>query len=233
MNDTDTTYPPDPFARATPQRDAVQAAAPARAASERLTSNFAQQAQERCGRYRAALREHGFGPQGRHSFVAVVTTDLPGEILRLALVSSRGTVRHWDFKPVGPISAGAKRHHGLSAEAFADAPLFAQRLDEVLGALQEAAPLAAWNGGFVKEALDNSAGVQLDLEIASMQDVIDGVNTQHDPLRRYPPSLDGMRWTVPVPQFAPDNAVQAALAARAALHHIQQGKAATEPPRRS
>jgi len=77
------------------------------------------------------------------------TTDLDGEIIELAVINLKGeTVFNGRFNPIEPISDGARRVHGISAEMVADSPRFADSCADVLKALASAGLVLIYNAAF-------------------------------------------------------------------------------------
>lgn len=168
------------------------------------------QATERLLAYRAALAEQGLRPGLPFRTLAVLTTDLPGEVIELAVTLEDGTRRVHRARPTTQIAPGAQRVHGLTLEQLKDEPpLRARRqaLEQVLAAPDQhgqLVPLVIWAGEFTLDALSNSFGTPFTLPMVSLQSLVRACNMAINPSARYRPSLDGMNWTVPL--RAPDRA---------------------------
>ncbi len=77
------------------------------------------------------------------------TTDLYGEIIELAMINLKGeTVFNKRFNPLSPISAGAQRVHGISAEMLVDEPRFADFAIELYRMLSDAGLVLIYNAEF-------------------------------------------------------------------------------------
>lgn len=77
------------------------------------------------------------------------TTDLDGEIIELAIINLQGeTVYNRRFKPISPISDGAKGVHGITAEMLVNEPRFADCKMDVFVPLITAGLVLIYNKAF-------------------------------------------------------------------------------------
>ncbi|ULH18108.1 hypothetical protein MF271_24450 (plasmid) [Deinococcus sp. KNUC1210] len=197
-----------------------------------------EQATRRLLAYRDALAEQGLHPGLPFRTLAVLTTDLPGEVIELAVTLEDGTHRVQRARPVTPIAPTASRVHGLTVELLQDErPLRTRRrsLEHLLNqpdASGRAVPLVIWAGEFAQEALSNSFETPFTVPILSLQPLIQTCNLAINPSVRYRPSLDGMNWTVPLREPNRTSALSVAQVTRALVDLLLTGEAIrTAPPR--
>ena len=89
-------------------------------------------------------------------FLDTETTGLAGEIIELAIIDCLGNVRfNSRFKPQVAIEPGAAAVHGLTIEALAGEPDWADRYEEVKAILTNAAAIFIYNREFDTERIDS------------------------------------------------------------------------------
>lgn len=202
------------------------------------TSSLHDQATHRLLAYRAALAEQGLRPGFPFRTLAVLTTDLPGEVIELAVTLEDGTHRMHRARPTTAVASGASRVHGLTLEHLQDEPpLRARRqaLEQVLSAPDQhgqVVPLVIWAGEFTLNALSNSFGTPFPLPMVSLQSLVRACNMAINPNARYRPSLDGMNWTVPLRAADRTSTLSTAQVTRELVELLLSGEAIhTAPPR--
>ncbi|WP_189091128.1 hypothetical protein [Deinococcus ruber] len=197
------------------------------------------QATRRLLAYRAALAEQGLCPGLPFRTLAVLTTDLPGEVIELAVTLEDGTHRVQRARPATPMAPAASQVHGLTLEMLQnEQPLRTRRrsLEHLLSqpdADGQAVPLVIWAGDFTRDALSNSFETPFTLPLVSLQPLIQACNVAINPSARSRPSLDGMNWTVPL--RAPDRtlALSVAQSTRELVDLLLTSEAIRTAPRRT
>lgn len=193
-------------------------------------------ARRRCTLYRQFFTAQGLRPDQPFRCVAVLTTDLPGEVIEVAIVDEGNRVFTRRAAPVQSISPGAQAHHGLSMDDLEhEWPLssWVQRLESLLAAPGpdgQAVPVVAWAGRFLQEAFTNSLGRPLGVDVIDLQAPVSQADREINPYSRFRPSLQGMNWTVPLPQVDPRAARNAALCTRLMLREVMTEQVVTTPP---
>lgn len=199
-------------------------------------STFPEQAAQRVHLYADALAALGVTSATPLRFLAVLTTDLPGEVIEVAVTDHTGAATVHRVRPSGPMSPGAQRHHGISLDDLQHEPPLSDVLPGVLAALGTSMNpppvIIAWAGQFVRDAIIASApGADLPTWI-DLQDLVYRQDLRLNELLRYRPSLAGMAYTVQTPPIDPTSALSAAQALSAVTGGITHRHAIDTPPTR-
>ena len=203
------------------------------------SSSLHDQATQRLLAYRVALTEQGLRPGLPFRTLAVLTTDLPGEVIELAVTLEDGTQRVQRAWPATEIAPDASRVHGLTLEKLQEEqPLRARRrsLEHLLSTPDQRGqviPLVIWAGEFTQDALSNSFGSPFTLPVVSLQPLIRACNMAINPSVRYRPSLDGMNWTVPLRAPNRTSALSVAQVTRELVELLLTGEAIHTAPRQT
>lgn len=101
------------------------------------------------------------------------TTDLDGEIIELAIINMAGEVLYnGRFKPIDPISPGAYKVHGISAEMLADCPSWAEEWGKIRPYFEAADLVLSYNVGFDCGVMANSHMIHGTDKVAFQRDCI-------------------------------------------------------------
>lgn len=201
-----------------------------------IADTFQEQAAQRFAAYRAELLSLGLTPGLPFRTIAVLTTDLPGEAIEVAVIMEDGQAISHRARPTGIISASATQIHGLSAgdlegentlrarQRGLEARLSAPGVDGL------PVPVVAWAGAFVSEALSNSFDSPLSVKLLDLQLSVQAGDRSFNPSARYRPSLGGMNYTVDVPQPDKRSSLSTATCTRLVLDALLNGAPITVPP---
>ena len=205
----------------------------------RLPVTFPEQAARRFEASRAELHALGWTAGLPFRTIAVLTTDLPGEAIEVAVILEDGSSRLHRAKPLGVISPGASRIHGLIADDLrGELPLRSRQrhLEALLlqsGPDGEPVPTVAWAGRFVSQALNNSFDTPFNVPLLDLQSAVHAADLHLNPDSQYRPMLSGMLWTVDVPLPDRTSALSMATVTRQVLLALLEGTPIQHPPRLS
>lgn len=189
--------------------------------------------------YREALILAGLRPKMAVRYLGVLTTDLCGEVVEVAMVDvqANGESRVYTsrVRPQSPVSPEAAQVHGLTTADLQNYETMDQLAPRLLDRIMApdaqgySVPLVAWSGNFIHDALRMSAAVAWP-DILSIQSLVIGAELAQGRSVRYPPSLEAMRWTVEIPRQDPRRARSSAEITRQLVQKLLASDYATIAP---
>lgn len=95
---------------------------------------------------------------GRFVVLDTETTDLPGEVIELAIIDAAGrTLINSRLRPLDAISAGAVTVHGITDDMLRTAPMYPAIHDDIKATLAAASSVIIYNAAFDDQCLQYTA----------------------------------------------------------------------------